>query len=63
LKTVIILLLFVQLLMTSCGGNDRPEIFPHEDFDHPFVRDYYNGIRLHLSLDYKTPNMVYLKTA
>jgi hypothetical protein len=26
------------------NGNDRPEIFPHEDFDHPFVRDYYNGI-------------------
>lgn len=25
-------------------GNNRPEIFPHEDFDHPFVKDYYNGI-------------------
>lgn len=25
-------------------GNSRPEIFPHEDFDHPFVRDYYLGI-------------------
>lgn len=25
-------------------GNDRPEIFPHDDFDHPFVKDYYNGI-------------------
>ena len=25
-------------------GGARPEIFPHEDFDHPFVRDYYNGI-------------------
>ncbi|WP_145990492.1 integrase core domain-containing protein, partial [Psychroflexus sp. MES1-P1E] len=23
----------------------------------------YNEVRLHLSLDYKTPNMVYLKTA
>lgn len=23
---------------------DRPEIVPHKDFDHPFVRDYYNGI-------------------
>jgi len=22
----------------------RPEIVPHESFDHPFVRDYYNGI-------------------
>ncbi|RZS91862.1 DUF2199 domain-containing protein [Aquimarina brevivitae] len=25
-------------------GNSRPEIFPHQDFDHPFVRDYYYGI-------------------
>lgn len=22
----------------------RPELFPHESFDHPFVTDYYNGI-------------------
>ncbi|WP_299682051.1 DUF2199 domain-containing protein [uncultured Dokdonia sp.] len=26
------------------SGNQRPEIFPHESFDHPFVRDYYHGI-------------------
>lgn len=26
------------------SGNDRPEIFPHDDFDHDFVRDYYSGI-------------------
>lgn len=25
-------------------GNSRPEIVPHEDFDHPFVKDYYSGI-------------------
>lgn len=25
-------------------GNNRPEIVPHESFDHPFVHDYYNGI-------------------
>ena len=25
-------------------GNSRPEIFPHQDFDHSFVRDYYEGI-------------------
>ncbi len=25
-------------------GNNRPEIVPHQDFDHPFVKDYYNGI-------------------
>ncbi|WP_299797628.1 DUF2199 domain-containing protein [uncultured Maribacter sp.] len=26
------------------AGNRRPEIFPHQDFDHPFVKDYYEGI-------------------
>ncbi len=26
------------------SGGQRPEIVPHKDFDHPFVRDYYNGI-------------------
>ena len=25
-------------------GNQRPEIIPHEDFDHAFTKDYYNGI-------------------
>jgi len=25
-------------------GNQRPEIVPHQDFDHPFVKDYYKGI-------------------
>jgi hypothetical protein len=25
-------------------GNSRPEIVPHSDFDHPLVKDYYNGI-------------------
>ena len=25
-------------------GNVRPEIFPHQEFEHPFVKDYYNGI-------------------
>jgi hypothetical protein len=25
-------------------GNQRPEIVPHNEFDHPFVYDYYNGI-------------------
>ena len=25
-------------------GHQRPEIIPYEDFDHPFVYDYYNGI-------------------
>ncbi|MNK02174.1 hypothetical protein D3C87_199940 [compost metagenome] len=26
------------------SGNQRPEIVPHEDSDHPFVKDYYQGI-------------------
>lgn len=26
------------------SGNQRPEIVPHDDFQHPFVHDYYNGI-------------------
>jgi hypothetical protein len=26
------------------SGNSRPEVIPHQDFDHPFVTDYYNGI-------------------
>ena len=25
-------------------GNDRPYAVLYEDFDHQFVRDYYNGI-------------------
>lgn len=25
-------------------GNRRPEIVPHENVEHPFVKDYYNGI-------------------
>ena len=25
-------------------GNQRPEIYPHLDFDHPFVHDFYHGI-------------------
>ncbi len=25
-------------------GNDRPYIVPHQEFDHPFVNDYYAGI-------------------
>jgi hypothetical protein len=26
------------------NNGQRPEIIPHKDFDHPFVKDYYNGI-------------------
>jgi hypothetical protein len=27
-------------------GDSRPEIVPHSDFDHPLVKDYYNGITM-----------------
>ena len=38
---------FPQFIPTNVvvrTGGQRPEIFPKEDFDHPFVRDFYNGI-------------------
>tara|TARA_R110000751_G_scaffold163442_5_gene269709 strand:- start:332 stop:868 length:537 start_codon:yes stop_codon:yes gene_type:complete len=40
---------YADMSTISCNvitksGNDRPEIFPHEDFDHQFVKDFYNGI-------------------
>jgi len=28
------------------AGNNRPEVVPHDDFDHPFVKDYFEGISL-----------------
>ena len=34
----------IPTTVTTKRGNERPEIIPHEDFDHEFVRDYYNGI-------------------
>ena len=30
-------------VFTRTGGH-RPEIVPHKDFDHPYVKDYFNGI-------------------
>lgn len=27
-----------------CKGDNRPEVIPHNDHDHPFVHDYLNGI-------------------
>lgn len=30
-------------IVTKNGGI-RPEVFPHESFEHQFVKDYYNGI-------------------
>jgi hypothetical protein len=30
-------------VFTRTGGS-RPYIVPHENFDHPFVKDFYNGI-------------------
>ena len=34
----------IPTTVVTKSGNDRPEIFPHKDFDHPFVKDFYNGI-------------------
>jgi hypothetical protein len=34
----------VPLTVITSNGNQRPEVFPHDDFDHQFVLDYYNGI-------------------
>lgn len=35
---------FIPTTVVTQLNNLRPEIFPHKDFDHPFVYDYYNGI-------------------
>jgi hypothetical protein len=34
----------IPMTVFTKKGNQRPEIIPHKDFDHSFVRDYYNGI-------------------
>lgn len=39
-------MLEIPVNVNTKKGNERPEIFPHQDFEHPFVADYYNGITL-----------------
>ena len=34
----------VPVRMHVSEGNQRPEIIPNEDFEHPFVKDYYHEI-------------------
>ncbi|MFB6456169.1 DUF2199 domain-containing protein [Chitinophaga sp. Hz27] len=34
----------IPLNVVYTGKGQRPELVPHESHDHPFVRDYYNGI-------------------
>jgi hypothetical protein len=34
----------IPMTVYTSKGNSRPVIIPHSDFDHPFVKDYYNGI-------------------
>jgi hypothetical protein len=34
----------IPTTVTTRTGNQRPEIIPHEDFEHAFTKDYYNGI-------------------
>lgn len=34
----------IPVTVVAKGGSERPEFFPHKDFDHDFVRDFYSGI-------------------
>jgi len=34
----------IPMNVVSRNNGLRPELIPHEGFDHPFVKDYYNGI-------------------
>jgi hypothetical protein len=34
----------IPMDVVTRNGGLRPELFPHDSFDHPFVIDYYNGI-------------------
>lgn len=34
----------IPMNVVTRNGGLRPELFPHDSFDHPFVIDYYNGI-------------------
>ncbi|WP_316820365.1 DUF2199 domain-containing protein [Pedobacter gandavensis] len=36
----------VPMNVETKKGNDRPEVIPHQDPEHPFVKDYYAGISL-----------------
>lgn len=34
----------IPMNVITRNNGQRPEIIPHKDFDHPFVKDYYYGI-------------------
>lgn len=34
----------IPTMVNTKEGTKRPEVFPDPEFDHPFVKDYYNGI-------------------
>jgi len=36
----------IPMSVITQKGNNRPEIIPHDDYEHPFVVDYHNGISL-----------------
>ena len=36
----------IPMRVVTRTGGQRPEVFPKEGFDHPFVRDFYGGIPL-----------------
>lgn len=36
--------ILIPVTVFTRTGNNRPEIVPHKEYDHPFVKDYYQGI-------------------
>ncbi len=36
--------LHIPTTVVTRAGNQRPDVIPDKEFDHPFVRDYYSGI-------------------
>ena len=34
----------IPMNVITRNNGQRPELIPHKDFNHPFVKDYYNGI-------------------
>lgn len=36
----------IPVNVVTAKWNQRPEIFPHDDINHSFVYDYYNGITI-----------------
>jgi hypothetical protein len=39
--------LSIPMTVVNQPGNARPSLFPHEDYAHPLVKDFYQGISAH----------------